>query len=136
MLARLPEVEACVERGLQLDQGWDSGAFHEFQVTLAGAKPGEPDYERIQQHYQQSLESSKGAHAGLYVAYAESVDIPKQDRGEFQALLEKALAINPDEHEDIRLMNLVAQRRARWLLGRIDDLILEEEPALEEEVEQ
>ena len=52
--------------------------------------------------------------------------IPQQDAGEFRAALEQALAINPDEHEDVRLANLVAQERARWLLDRTDDLILEE----------
>jgi len=136
MLARLPEVEACVERGLQLDEDWDEGALHAFEVTLAGATPGDPDLEQIEGHYDRALEMSQGARAGLYVAYAESVHIPQQDRAGFQAALEKALAIDPDEYEDIRLMNLVAQRRAEWLLGRVDDLILSDELLLDEEVSQ
>ena len=136
MLARIPEVEAFVERGLELNPGWDGGALYAFQVTLASARPGPPDFERIGEDYQRAVHLSEGTRASLYVAYAESVCIPEQDRPCFEALLEKALAIDPDEHEDIRLMNLVAQRRARWLLGRVDDLILEEEPAANEEVAQ
>jgi hypothetical protein len=38
--------------------------------------------------------------------------------------LKKALAISPEAHPDNRLANLVAQRRARRLLGRMDDLFL------------
>jgi predicted anti-sigma-YlaC factor YlaD len=76
------------------------------------------------------LEVSEGKRASLFVAYAESVTVPKQDRDGFRASLEKALAIDADRFPEIRLPNLVAQRRARWLLGRIDELILA--PGVEE----
>ena len=39
-------------------------------------------------------------------------------------MLERAIAVDPDRQPRDRLATLVAQRRARWLLGRIDDLIL------------
>jgi len=38
LIARLPEVEALTNRGLELDEKWDQGAFHQFKVQLAGAK--------------------------------------------------------------------------------------------------
>jgi predicted anti-sigma-YlaC factor YlaD len=38
--------------------------------------------------------------------------------------MERALAVNPDSRPSNRLANLLAQRRARWLLGRIDELFL------------
>jgi len=54
--------------------------------------------------------------------------VPAQNKAEFQSLLEKALAVDPDADLDNRLANLVAQRRARWLLKHVDDLFLETEP--------
>jgi predicted anti-sigma-YlaC factor YlaD len=45
--------------------------------------------------------------------------------------LEKALAVDPDADPGNRLANLVAQRRARWLLKHIDDLFLGIEPKQE-----
>jgi predicted anti-sigma-YlaC factor YlaD len=36
------------------------------------------------------------------------------------SLLERALRIDPDARPEWRLANLVVQRRARWLLARID----------------
>jgi len=48
-------------------------------------------------------------------------------------MLERALEIDPDKDERSRLMNLIAQRRARWLLGRIDELFLEEEASSDSE---
>jgi predicted anti-sigma-YlaC factor YlaD len=132
MLARLPEVEAMLDRALALDEGWDGGALHEFMVIYAGAKPGTPtDVALIKKHYERALELSKGMSAGLYIAYAEAVALPAQDKSEFRALLEKALAVDADLAPRDRLANLVSQRRARWLLDRIDDLILDDNPGKE-----
>ena len=127
MLAQLPEVEAFLDRALELDESWNEGALHAFQVTLAGARPGSPDFQEIRSHFDRALELSDGMQAGLFVSYAEAVSIPRQDAEEFKALLERALRIDPDEHKSVRLVNLVAQKRARWLLEHIDDLILTED---------
>jgi predicted anti-sigma-YlaC factor YlaD len=133
MLARLPEVEALLKRGLELDEGWNRGALHELAVVVAGARPGAPDDEVTQRHHSRALELSGGIRASAFVAYAEAVTVRHQDRVDFRALLDKALAIDPDAHEEIRLANLVAQRRARWLLDHVDDLFLDAaDPAAEE----
>jgi len=129
MIARIPEVEALLNRGLALDEKWRNGALHEFAIVMAAAKPGSVDYNTIERHYRRALELSNGASAGVHVTYAESVAVPRQQQKDFQELLQRALAINLEEHEDVRLMNELAQRRARWLLGRIDDLILSPGPA-------
>ncbi len=125
MLAHLPEVEALLERALELDESWNKGALHAFHVTLASAKPGQPDYPKLRKHFDRALDLSGGNQAGLYVAYAEAVSISKQDRSEFVSLLNKALAIDPDQYKEMRLANIVAQQRARWLLKRVDELILD-----------
>ena len=125
MLARLPEVEALIDRALDLDEDWEDGTLHEFKVTSAGAIPGQVDYDEIRQHYDRALELSEGHSAGLYVAYAEAVSVPTQNAAEFREMMEKALAVDVDADPDNRLVNLIAQRRATWLLDRIDDLILD-----------
>jgi predicted anti-sigma-YlaC factor YlaD len=67
--------------------------------------------------------------AGLFVAYADAVAVPQQDVDRFRSLIAQALEVDPDEREETRLANLVAQRRARSLLRRIDDLFLDAESA-------
>jgi predicted anti-sigma-YlaC factor YlaD len=125
MLARIPDVEAFIDRALDLDEKWRQGALHEFAIVIAGAKPGQADFGSMARHYERALDLSKGANAGLFVTYAEAAPLERQQRWEFQELLEKALSIEPDDdHKDMRLMNALARRRARWLLERIDDLIL------------
>jgi len=125
LLARLPEVEALLDRALAIDERWQDGALHAFKVILASARAGgAPDRTVIDGHYNRALELSAGASAGLFIAYAEAVSLPAQDKAAFRALLERALAIDPDQQPRNRLATLVSQRRARWLLDRIDDLIL------------
>jgi len=124
MLARIPEVEALLDRALELDPDWNSGALHEFWIVLASAKPGKVDTQKVTTHFTRALELSQAKRATLFVTFAETVSVPQQNREEFRQFIDKALAINPDSTKEIRLLNLVAQRRARWLLERIDDLIL------------
>lgn len=128
MLARLPEVEAMIDRALELDEDWRGGSLHAFKVQLAAAKPGEPDYEAIKKHYERALQLSDGKDASLYLAYAETVSVPQQNRAEFDALIEKALAVDVDVDPDRRLLNSLAHRRAEWLRERADELILTLEP--------
>ncbi len=134
MLARLPEVEALLGRALELDESWNQGALHEFQVVYASTRPGvaAAELDRLRKHFERAVELSGGRRASAFVGYAESVLIRRQQRAEFREMLERALAIDAGEEEDFRLSNRIAQRRARWLLGRIDELFLEEEPAAEE----
>ena len=58
------------------------------------------------------------------VAYAESVCVKRQDRDQFKALLTSVADFDSDKFLDFRLVNLIAQQRARWLLSQIDDLFL------------
>lgn len=124
MLARLPDVQALLDRALELNDAWDAGALHEFKIVLAGATPGELDVDRIRRHYERALELSGGRSASAHIAYAEAVSVRRQNGAEFRALLERALAVDPDAMPADRLVNLLAHRRARWLSARADELIL------------
>ena len=79
---------------------------------------GDPDAARY--HFDRAVELSKGLSVGPYVSLAESVVVAEQDWQEFRDLLETALAIDPESAPSIRLLNTIGQRRAQWLLDRID----------------
>jgi predicted anti-sigma-YlaC factor YlaD len=119
-------VEALIDRALALDEAFDRGAIHSLLIGYEMVRQGAPGdrAERARRHFQRAVELSQGRAAAPFVSLAESVALEKQDRKEFEALLNKALAIDADAWVDIRLANLIAQRRARWLLGRMDELFL------------
>ena len=122
MLLRLGQVEALIERALQLDEAWDRGALHEFRLLLEASRPVGGDPGLMERSFRRALELSGGKRAGLFVTYAEAAAVPAQDRELFDEMLARALAVDADEHEADRLLNHLAHRRARWLQSRADDL--------------
>lgn len=121
-----PVVEALARRALELDEGWGLGSIHEFFVSWESARAsigGSLDAAR--QHYQKALGFAAGRRAFPYVTYAESVSVSKQDKAQFRELMEKALALDVSKPDDQRLANLLAQKRARWQLARLDELFIE-----------
>jgi predicted anti-sigma-YlaC factor YlaD len=123
-----PVVEALVDRALELNDSFDAGAIHSFLISYEPVRQGAAGdpLERARMHFNKAMELSRGFQAGPLVSMAESVSIAKQDRAEFQSLLERALAVDVNAKPEYRLSNLVMQRRARWLLSRIDELFLEQ----------
>jgi len=132
LLADLPAVRALLERALALDEGWQGGAVHAVLITLEAATPGSDSMEKAKRHFDRAVALSQGHDAGPYVTYAEAIAVPQQDRAAFDAMLEKALAVDADARPAFRLANLLAQRKARLLQSRVDDLFLGDEPAAEE----
>jgi predicted anti-sigma-YlaC factor YlaD len=120
-------VEALIDRALQLKEDFDRGAIHSFLIAYEMARQGAAGdpATRARKHFDRAMELSKGQLASPLVSLAESVSLQKQDKAEFQSLLNKALAIDPDAVPAVRLQNLIAQRRARWLLGKLDELFLD-----------
>ncbi|MBZ5586422.1 MAG: TRAP transporter TatT component family protein [Acidobacteriia bacterium] len=133
LIAELPLVEMIVRRVSELDEAFNDGAVPEFLITLEAAHRGEKSDEELQKslrgHFERALALSHGKRAGTYVSFAENALIPAQNAAAFKDVLEKALAVDVDAAPDNRLANLVAQRRARWLLNHVHDLILERAPA-------
>jgi predicted anti-sigma-YlaC factor YlaD len=116
MIGELPLAEKCIARAYELDPDWGEGSIHEFYVTYdsrSSAMGG--SIERVKAHYARALELSKGKRASTYLAYAEAVCVAEQDRKGFDELIDKALAIDPNEDKSSRLLTLVYQKRARWL---------------------
>jgi predicted anti-sigma-YlaC factor YlaD len=126
LVSELPVPVAMMERALQLDEAWDDGAIHEFFVsylaTRSAAEGG--GSERVKAHLDRVLALSVNKKLAPRVAYAEGVLVQAQDRVAFVALLEEVLKANPDETPRYRLVNVLAQRRARLLLEHVDDLFL------------
>lgn len=126
LLAEIPQMEALIDRALALDESYADGVIHNFLISYEPARQGltSDPMERSRQHFERAVALTKGTQAGPFVAFAETVCIAKQDARQFEELLNRALAINPDEHPETRLVNLIMQRRARWLLAKRDDLFL------------
>lgn len=126
LVAQLPVPVAMMERALALDESWSEGAIHEYFVsydaTRSAAEGGGP--EAAKKHLARALELSKAQKLGPQVAFAEGVLVQAQDRAQFTRILEEVLRADATAVPRFRLVNVLAQRRARALLAHADDLFL------------
>ena len=127
LIADQPIVEALIDRAFELEPDFDSGAIHGFLINYELARQGASGdpVARARLHFDREVELTKGQLASPFVSWAEAVSVERQDRAEFETLLKRALAIDPDRKPEWRLQNLVLKRRAQWLLMRENDLFLQ-----------
>jgi hypothetical protein len=122
-IAELSIVRALFTRALQLDETWEAGAIHEAMIAveslpvLLGGSPV-----RAKEHFDRAVALSDGQSAFAYVTMATGVAQPAKDRREFERLLRAAITIDASKRPSLRLANLIAQKRARFLLSQTDRL--------------
>ena len=126
LVGQIPAMAALISRALELDESYGNGAIHTFMVAYEMSRPGAngDSVALARQHFDRAIALSKGLDASPFVVFAEEVTIQTQDAKEFESVLNRALAIDPDANPGTRLANLVMQRRARWLLSRESELFL------------
>jgi len=124
VLADQPIAEALIDRALALDPDFDAGAIHGFLIAYEPARQGVAGdaLARSRSHFDRQVALTHGQLASPFLALAETVSVQTQNRAEFEALIKRALDVDPDARTEWRLQNLIAQRRAKWLLSRADDL--------------
>jgi hypothetical protein len=122
-IGELMTVRALLTRALELNDAWEGGTIHEAMIaleslpTLLGGSAA-----RAREHFNRAVALSNGESAFAYVALATGVAQPAKDRAEFERLLRAAVAIDASKRPSIRLANLIAQKRARYLLSQMDKL--------------
>lgn len=123
-LGELAIIRALLARALALDEGWGEGTLHEAMIAIEGLPAvagGSPA--RAREHFTRAVALSGGNSAFAYVALASSVAAPAKDKAEFERALKQALAVELDRKPALRLANMVAQKRARFLLANADRLL-------------
>ena len=127
LVADMPAVRALAERALELQDDYGRGALHSMMISLeavpesmGGSVP------RARAHFERAVQLSDGTDPAPFVTLATGVAQPAQNREEFVELLERALAVDPDREPSSRLAALIAQKRARYLLSRVNDLFVSE----------
>jgi hypothetical protein len=118
VVADLPLSMRLAELAWTTDPSFGQGALASLMGTLEGAKVG-GSRQKAQAYFDQAISLSAGKDAGPYVAKAEGVALPAEDRKQFELLLQQALTIS-QQHRS--LQNEVMRERAQWLLSNVEDL--------------
>lgn len=121
-IADVPKVEAAIERVLDFDpayrDGWPQLYLGVLRTQLPPAYGGEPEEGRAA--FERALELSSGRNLMVKVLFAEQYARLVFDQALHDRLLREALAAEV-EAEDLTLINVLAQERARQLLAESQD---------------
>jgi len=114
----VPNWSRMIHRAYELDPDFNGTAIDEFFILFYASLPElmGGDKEKAKFHFQEAVKKSKGNSVSAYVSYAQSISVPAQDYESYKDCLEKALDIDTDADKSIRLVNIISQRKARWLL--------------------
>ena len=117
-LAELPKALALMERVLDLDESYGGGSSHlVFGVFFAVQPQGAgQDLERSRRHFARAIELAGTGSLMPRVLYAEYYGKATLDETFFTKTLEDVLNSIPAEYPQERLLNELAQERARTLL--------------------
>ena len=122
LIGDLPIVTAIMEKALKLDPDWHNGAIHEFFIIYNSARSESEGGGRakVEYHYRRAMELNQGRSVSPLVLLSESVCIKQQNRQRFESLLKQSLAFDVNRYPEYRLANIMAQRKARYLLDNVD----------------
>jgi predicted anti-sigma-YlaC factor YlaD len=126
LVAELPAPVAMMERALALDEAWSEGSLHEYFIAYDATRTEREGggAARVRAHFDRAMQLSMNQKLGPRVSLAEGLLVQSQDRAGFAAELEQVLKADVDAAPRLRLVNTLAQRRARLLLDHADDLFL------------
>ncbi len=134
LLGDLPVVDALISRAVELDPSFGDGAIDTILISYEASRAAlsKEAGAHAREHFRLAVERSGGQSASPFVAAAEALAIPDQNRAEFDDLLARALSIDPNVRPEWRLQNILAQRRATWLLAHHADFFIEASPGDEQ----
>lgn len=127
MVARLGVVEKIMSRVLELNDDYFDGGAHFFFGVLYASRPpmfgGDP--ERAKKHFDIAMKKNGTRNLMIPYLYARYYATQTQDREMFVKMMHRVETANLETTPDRRLNNTIAQKRARFWLDNIDELIYE-----------
>ncbi len=123
----LPAAAALMDRVYELEADYGGGAIHEFYILYYGSLP---EYmggslQKARHYFEKAIAVSAGKSSTAYIALATTASVKEQKLDEFRSLLAKALEIDPELDPENRLVNILNQRKANWLLEHAGDFFPE-----------
>jgi predicted anti-sigma-YlaC factor YlaD len=128
-IVTLPRAIALLQQVMTWDDTYGGGAVHEIFISYFGSAPADlgGSEEKARANFTRAVELSRGQRVGPYISLASTVSVKNQNAAEFRDLLGKALAVDVNARREDRLVNIINQRKAGWMLAHIDDYFLGEE---------
>ncbi len=127
LMYQIPMAKAMMDRAYELDPDYADGTIDDFYILYYASLPADlgGSAEKAREHFRLAVEKSDGQNASPYLSLATTLSIQNQDLEEFENLLNTALEIDVDKNPETRLMNVIMQDKAEWLLQNKEDFFIE-----------
>jgi len=122
-MSELPRVEWMMKRALELDEGFYYGGPHLFMGIWYASRPkmAGGDLKIAQEHFLKAIDLGQGKFLMSYVYYANYYARNIMDKDLFVSTLQKVLETPAETTPDLILLNTVAKKQAKELLGRVGE---------------
>ena len=127
-LVNIPKMNHLIRDCLRLDPDWRNGALYSMMMSVTNTRSDLSEQmhrDTLKYYFDKVVLLSDSMNASSYVSYAESVHKKYQEKKEFKSLLEYVLDMEVYPNTQYELTNLIAKRRAKWLLARSDEYFVE-----------
>ena len=127
-IVNLPKVGKLFQTAILLNPDWGRGALYSAMMSYTSSRPdlfGEILKDSVTFYYSKAISASDSLDAGPFVSYAESIDKKFQQKDAFVQKLQFVLNMDVEKDKDLRLSNIIAQERAKWLLLKKSEYFLE-----------
>ncbi len=123
----VPQTRAMIERVAALEPGYGHGSLDSFDVSYYGSLPDYlgGDAAKAREYFAKAQALAGKTDTSSLMALATTVSVKEQNAAEFKDLLGRVLAFDPESSPENRLVNILNQRKARWLLAHISDYFVE-----------
>ncbi len=125
----LPQAAALMDQVPRLDPRFAPVMVNDFYILYYGSLPdymgGDP--RKARDYFNKAVAASGNRDTSPFLALAVTVSQNDQNVTEFKSLLQKVLDYDPNTAPENRLINILNQRKARWMLEHIGDFFLLDE---------
>ncbi len=121
---QLPIVGYLLESALAIDGSWNNGAIHSAMISYSMARTDlkGDNVQEATKHYKKVNMLSNSQDLSAHVSYAENVLVNQQNQPEFINVLNRVINAQDTVIDELVLGNIIARKRAHWLLSRKDEL--------------
>ncbi len=127
-IINFPQIGILLRKAINLEPNWNNGSLQSAMTNYTASRM---DIDKsimkdsINFYFDKTLDYSESLDASAFVAYAELVYKPDQNKEDFISILEKAISIKTQKGSNFKLSNIIAQNRANWLLSNVEDYFIE-----------
>ena len=127
-LINFPKIGKLLKRAINMDPKWNNGALQSAMMNYTASRMDltkEVIKDTVNFYFNKARDYSNGLDALIFVSYAELIHKPDQNKIDFIKTLEKSLSINTRKDSYFKISNIIAQKRAKWLLSNLENYFIE-----------